>query len=148
MWFVFFYWNRLRPPSKSLSSSSFLQSSSFDVPLRPSHRSVTCYLRSIPCTRVEESFSMEPRIMFMGRNDKECCLGSIYPWTSSLYMLNVIWLHSLSDTELYDSCVNTSYNIQSSITLSRHFAFVSGSSCNSAWTFFLFFDTRLIEIEI
>lgn len=74
--FLPFDWNRLQPPSKSLSPSSFLQNSSFDVPLCPSHWSGTCYLRTTPCSRIEESFSMEPRIVFTGRNDKECRPGS------------------------------------------------------------------------
>ena len=110
-----------RLPSPSLSPSSFLQSSSFDVALRSSHWSDTCYLRTTPCSRIEESFSMEPRIMFTGRNDKECRPGSVYPLTTSPHPLEPRFVTFERRRTLWDAKVRTWRNIQSSITVSRYF---------------------------
>lgn len=51
----------------------------FSPSLQYSSGSETSYLHSTSCSRIKESFSMEPRIMFMGCNDKECCLGAVDP---------------------------------------------------------------------
>lgn len=52
-----------------------------------------CYLRSISRSRIEESFSMEPRIMFMGCNDKECRLLGLSPNPFQSYLVTVAGIH-------------------------------------------------------
>lgn len=71
----------LRSPHSICSSTSTLPASrhpvSFSLSRWPSFwAETTCHLFRASSSRIAESFSMEPWIMFIGRNDKECCLAA------------------------------------------------------------------------
>lgn len=72
----FFSFDRPLPPplTPSLDLSLSLSPASLYLPRWFSFWVGTCYLFFTSLSRVAESFSMEPWIMFMGRNDKKCYL--------------------------------------------------------------------------
>lgn len=71
-----FSFDRPRPPPLASFVSLSLSFSRLSFPLEIwlSFWVGTCHLFFASLSRVAESFSMEPWIMFMGRNDKECYL--------------------------------------------------------------------------